>query len=153
MLSRCSTARGSSSGLSQGGLTKVKVCKSFLFTEGSPKVENKEHYFFNVGSPSGLLPLYWPSKICISYFNAIFLYYNNIVRWRRMSNLKSVIQIPPSSCHYCFSVFQLLDESYMLPMLWWECWNACAFGCYAVAKWHSQLLHNKLLVKNISGEK
>ena len=44
-LSRCSTARGSSSGLSQGGPTKVKARKSFLFTEFSIKVENKEHFF------------------------------------------------------------------------------------------------------------
>ena len=42
-LSRCITARGSGSGLSLGGPTKVKVHKSFLFTEGSHKVENKEH--------------------------------------------------------------------------------------------------------------
>ena len=28
--------------LSLGGLTKVKVCKSFLFTEVSLKVENKQ---------------------------------------------------------------------------------------------------------------
>ena len=41
-LSRCSTARGSSSGLSLGGPTKVKAHKFFLFTEGSLKVENKE---------------------------------------------------------------------------------------------------------------
>ena len=41
-LSRCSTARGSSSGLSLGGPTKVKASKSFLFTEGSLKVEDKE---------------------------------------------------------------------------------------------------------------
>ena len=41
-LSRCSTARGSSSGLSLGGPTKVKASKSFLFTEGSLKVENNE---------------------------------------------------------------------------------------------------------------
>ena len=42
LLLRCSTARGSSFGLSVGGPTKVKACKSFLFTESSPKVENKE---------------------------------------------------------------------------------------------------------------
>ena len=36
-LSRCRTARGSSSGLSLGGPTKVKAHKS--------KVENKEHLF------------------------------------------------------------------------------------------------------------
>ena len=40
-LSRCSKARGSSSGFSLGGSTKVKACKSFLFTQGSLKVENK----------------------------------------------------------------------------------------------------------------
>ena len=34
-LSKCSTARGSGSGLSVGGPTKVKAHKSFLFTEGS----------------------------------------------------------------------------------------------------------------------
>ena len=43
-LSRCSTAWGSSFGLSLGGPTKVKVCKSFLFTEGSLKVQNKNAY-------------------------------------------------------------------------------------------------------------
>ena len=42
-LSRCSTARGSSTGLSLVGPTIVKACKSFLFTEGSLKVENKKH--------------------------------------------------------------------------------------------------------------
>ena len=44
-LSRCSTARGSSSGFSLVGPTKVKARKSFLFTEGFPEVENKEHLF------------------------------------------------------------------------------------------------------------
>ena len=44
-LSRCITARGSISGLSLGGPTKVKARESFLFTEGSLKVENKEHLF------------------------------------------------------------------------------------------------------------
>ncbi len=44
-LSRCSTARGSSTRLSLVGTTKVKACKSFLFTEGSPEVENKEQLF------------------------------------------------------------------------------------------------------------
>ena len=40
-LSRCSTARGSSNGLSIVGPTKVQARKSFLFTEVSPEVENK----------------------------------------------------------------------------------------------------------------
>ena len=31
-------------GLSRGGPTKVKAGKSFLFTEGSLKAENKEHF-------------------------------------------------------------------------------------------------------------
>ena len=38
-LSRCSTARGSNTGLFQVGPTKVKARKSFLLTEGSLKVE------------------------------------------------------------------------------------------------------------------
>ena len=37
-LSRCFTAKGSSTGLSLVGPTKVKACKSFLFTEGSLKL-------------------------------------------------------------------------------------------------------------------
>ena len=41
-LLRCSTARGSGSGLFLGGPTKVKTRWSFLFTEGSLKVENQE---------------------------------------------------------------------------------------------------------------
>ena len=44
-LSRPSTARGSSTRLSLVGPTKVEACESFLFTEGSPEVENKEHLF------------------------------------------------------------------------------------------------------------
>ena len=40
---RCSTAKGSSTRLSLVGLTKVQACKSFLFTEGSLKVEDKEY--------------------------------------------------------------------------------------------------------------
>ena len=44
-MSRSSTARGSDTGLSLVGPTKVKACKSFLFTAGSFKVENKEHLF------------------------------------------------------------------------------------------------------------
>ena len=40
-LSSCSTAKGSSARLSLVGPTKVKVCKSNLFTGGSLKVENK----------------------------------------------------------------------------------------------------------------
>ena len=39
-LSRCCTSKGSGSGLSLGGITKVKARKSSLFTEGSLKVEN-----------------------------------------------------------------------------------------------------------------
>ena len=39
-LSGCNTARGSSTGLSLVGPTKVKARKSFLFTEDSLKVEN-----------------------------------------------------------------------------------------------------------------
>ena len=42
-LLRFSTARGSGSGLSLGGPTKVKMRKFFLFTEGSLEVESKEH--------------------------------------------------------------------------------------------------------------
>ena len=42
---RCTTARGSSTGFSLVGPTNVKACKSYLFTEGSPEVENKEHLF------------------------------------------------------------------------------------------------------------
>ena len=38
----CSTARGSNTGLFLVGLNKVKARKSFLFTEESIKVENKE---------------------------------------------------------------------------------------------------------------
>ena len=41
-LLRCSTARGSSSGLSLRGPTKVKAPKCFLFTEGSLIVENNK---------------------------------------------------------------------------------------------------------------
>ena len=44
-LSKCSTAWGFKTGLSLVGPTKVKACKSFLFTDGSLKVENKEHLF------------------------------------------------------------------------------------------------------------
>ena len=40
-LSRCSTARGSSSRLFKVGPTKVKARKYILFTEGSPVVEVK----------------------------------------------------------------------------------------------------------------
>ena len=40
-LSRCSTASGSGSRISLEGFTKVKAHKSFLFTEGSLKVEIK----------------------------------------------------------------------------------------------------------------
>ena len=43
-LSRYSKAKGSSSGLSQGGPTKVKASKSFLFTDGFLRVENKENF-------------------------------------------------------------------------------------------------------------
>ena len=38
-LSRSSTARGSSTSLVTLGPTKVKACKSILFTEGIPEVE------------------------------------------------------------------------------------------------------------------
>ena len=41
LLSRCSIARGSDFGLPLRGPTKVKARKSFLFTEGSLKVEKK----------------------------------------------------------------------------------------------------------------
>ena len=41
LLPRCSTAKGSSTGLALVGPTKVKACKSFLFGYGSPEVENK----------------------------------------------------------------------------------------------------------------
>ena len=38
-------SKGAISGLSNGGPTKVKACKSFLFAVGSLKVENKEHLY------------------------------------------------------------------------------------------------------------
>ena len=41
----CSTARGSSTGLTLVGPTKIKAGKSFLFIEGFLKVENKEQLF------------------------------------------------------------------------------------------------------------
>ena len=41
-LSRCCTAKGSKTGLSLVGPTKVKARKSFLFTEGFLKVENNK---------------------------------------------------------------------------------------------------------------
>ena len=44
-LSRCNTARGSSTGLSLVGPDKVKASKSFLFPEDSPEVGIKEHLF------------------------------------------------------------------------------------------------------------
>ena len=39
-LSRCGTAKGSSTRLFRVGPIKVKACKSFLFTDGPLKVEN-----------------------------------------------------------------------------------------------------------------
>ena len=42
-LSRCCTTRGSSTGLSLAGTAKAKAHKSFLFTEDSLNIENKEH--------------------------------------------------------------------------------------------------------------
>ena len=42
-LLRRSTARGSSTRLFRVGTTKVKACRSFLFTDSPLKVENKEH--------------------------------------------------------------------------------------------------------------
>ena len=42
-LSNCSTSRGSSTILSPIGPTKGKARKSFLFTVGSLKAENKEN--------------------------------------------------------------------------------------------------------------
>ena len=50
-LSRFSTTIGSSAGLSLVGPTKVEARKSFLFTEGFFKVENKEHLNDFVVSP------------------------------------------------------------------------------------------------------
>ena len=46
-LSRCSTDRGSSTGLSPVGPTKVEAYKTFLFTEGSLKVENNPRRRFD----------------------------------------------------------------------------------------------------------
>ena len=61
-LLRCSTARGSNTRLFLVGLTKVKACKSFLFTEGSLKVENEEHLFDLV------VTLYLPNLTSSPYF-------------------------------------------------------------------------------------
>ena len=47
-LLRSCTARGSSTGLFQGGPTKVKARKSILFTEGSPEVKRKSEYLFDI---------------------------------------------------------------------------------------------------------
>ena len=46
-MSRCSTVRGSRSGLSMGGPTKVKAFKSFLFTDGSLKVGSIKPVLWN----------------------------------------------------------------------------------------------------------
>ena len=45
LLSRCSITRGSNTGFFHVGPTKVKACKSFLFTKSSLKVWDKEHLF------------------------------------------------------------------------------------------------------------
>ena len=46
-LLRCSTAKGSSTGLVPVGPPKVKACKSILVTEGTPKVEIKSFCIFH----------------------------------------------------------------------------------------------------------
>ena len=67
------------------GLTKVKARKSFLFTEGYLKVENKEHLFDFVvtlllisllGSKQNLMLMFelFPSsniKECVEYYNSL----------------------------------------------------------------------------------
>ena len=75
-LSRGTTARGSCSGLSLGGPTKVKARNSFLFTEGSLKAENKEHlidfvvtlYFISLCSNA-----LRSSKVSLTIFTKVFL--------------------------------------------------------------------------------
>ena len=42
------TARGSSTGLCRRGPTKVKACKSIIFSEGSPEVERKSEHWFDI---------------------------------------------------------------------------------------------------------
>ena len=66
-LSRCSTASGSGSWLSQGDPTKVRARKSVLFTEGLLKFENKEHLVDLVVTPTltlrgDIVCLFWNKR-------------------------------------------------------------------------------------------
>ena len=65
-LSMCSTARGSSAGLSLVGPIKIKARKSFIFTEGFPEVENEECLFGFV------VTLYFTSLCCSALKMKIF---------------------------------------------------------------------------------
>ena len=53
-------------------IVKVKTCKSFLFTEGSLKVENEEHLFDFV------VTLYFSSLCCNALRSARYSYTSTI---------------------------------------------------------------------------
>ena len=61
LLSRRNTARGSSTGLVIVGPTKVKACKSILFTEGIPEI--KINYVSDV-----CVMIIYGKVICIGLF-------------------------------------------------------------------------------------
>ena len=89
---RCSTARGSNTGLNSVGPTKFKTCKSFQFTEGSLKVENmsawSSYIRYNIGNNCNdwlLVKLHKGAFISVVNFNMekVLLYwtvdqYNNL---------------------------------------------------------------------------
>ena len=83
LLARLSTARGSITELVPVGPTKVKACKSVLFTEGTPEVEIKnkaifalvtKNYFSLVMKTMGLSLYILVSVPCTLVFNKPIIY-------------------------------------------------------------------------------
>ena len=80
-LLRCSTARGSNSGLSLGGPSKVKAHKSFLFIEHSTQPQFLNLNFKSLAQNHALL------SSALLFKTSVFSYYSIIRRWN--SRVKS----------------------------------------------------------------
>ena len=90
-LSRCCTARGSSTRFSQVGPTRFKTHKSFLLTEKFPCIENKEHL---LGYLSHLF--YHLAQILYTVAKC----YNQLFGFSEVCDLNGDM-VSDKSCHIC----------------------------------------------------
>ena len=121
-LLKCSTARGSSSGLSLIGPTMVEAQKSFLFTEGSLKVESKHYSFlWTVWFEQGLKETLHLFPGCVQESSDDCIQH---LKWNVLSGIKvltlSILKSKKSFRNiYCKSFWFRASKPYYISSLLW----------------------------------